>query len=60
MSDTILALILTVILIVSMMVLLPLIQSMETLSRRYSVDRSGEMPDLREDDQDSEISVEAA
>ncbi len=50
MSDTILAVVLTVILLAAMFVWVPLLQSAEALTRRYPQPQDGEMPDLREED----------
>jgi hypothetical protein len=50
MSDIILALVLTFVLLAAMFVWVPLLQSVEALTRRYPRQRYEEMPDLREED----------
>jgi hypothetical protein len=58
MSETILALILTVVLILAMLVWVPIMQSAETHGRRYSSRRSGTIPELTEEEPSPELTGE--
>jgi hypothetical protein len=60
MSIFILVLVLTFVLLASMFIWVPLLQSAEALSRRYPRQRYAEMPDLREDDTSPQFTGEVA
>jgi hypothetical protein len=60
MSDIILALVLTFVLLAAMFVWVPLLQSAEAHSRRYPLQRYGEMPDLREEDSSPQFTGKVA
>ena len=60
MSDTILALILTVMTLVLMLIWVPMLQSLETLARRFPADGTGEMPNLVEEDSGPQFTGEVA
>ncbi|WP_263383844.1 hypothetical protein [Granulicella arctica] len=60
MSDTILALVLTITTLILMLIWVPMLQTVEVLARRYPVDGTAEMPNLVEEDSGPQFTGDVA